>query len=124
MGSGPTAVNAPSIASSGRWSVQVMELIPRRARPRRPRIRDVVGVKPGGIAPAVFVVVRKTLLGQRDHAIERAAGARAPQRLEADILVVAGVIHLVELVPAAELRANRVPQELHYLDALLVIDAV
>src|SRR5436305_16688 len=88
------------------------------------RIRDVVGVKPGGIAPAVFVVVRKTLLGQRDHAIEGAAGARAPQRLEADILVVAGVVHLVELVPAAKLRADRVPQELHYLDALLVIDAV
>ncbi len=30
-GSGPTAVKAPSIASSGRWSIQLIALIPPHA---------------------------------------------------------------------------------------------
>jgi hypothetical protein len=38
--------------------------------------------------------------------------------------VVAGVVALVKLVPPAELGADRVPQELHDLDPLLVADAV
>ena len=38
--------------------------------------------------------------------------------------MVAGVVHLIEFVAAAELGADRVPQELHHLDALLVADAV
>jgi hypothetical protein len=29
--SGPTAVKAPSMASSGRWSIQLMVFTPRRA---------------------------------------------------------------------------------------------
>ncbi len=38
--------------------------------------------------------------------------------------MIAGVVHLVELVPAAEFGADRIPQELEHLDALLVADAV
>jgi hypothetical protein len=34
------------------------------------------------------------------------------------LLVVAGVVALVELVPAAELGADRVPHQLHQLDPL------
>src|SRR5438309_11454889 len=99
--SGPTAVKAPSIASSGRWSIQLISRSLRRALdPAHPRIGDVVGVEPGRIAPAVLVVIGQALLGQRDHAIERAGGARVPHRLDADVLVIAGVVHLVELVAA------------------------
>ena len=36
----------------------------------------------------------------------------------------AGIVHLVELVAGAELGADGVPQKLHDLDALLVVDAV
>src|SRR5437763_280209 len=39
------------------------------------------------------------------------------QRLDADVLVIAGIVHLVELVAVAELGTDRVPQELHHLDA-------
>src|SRR5262249_37522088 len=88
------------------------------------RIRDVIRVDPSGIAPTVLVVVGKALLGERAHALARTAGARVPQRLDADILVVTGVVHLVELVAAAELGADGVPQQLHHLDALFVADAV
>ena len=38
--------------------------------------------------------------------------------------MVAGVVHLVELVAAAEFGADRVPQQLHDLDALAIADAV
>ena len=44
------------------------------------------------------------------------------QRVAADLLVAAGVVDLVELVAAAELGADRVPQELHQLDALDRVD--
>src|ERR1044072_191931 len=41
------------------------------------------------------------------------------QQLRADVLVVARVVALVELVAPAELGAHRVPQELHHLHPLL-----
>src|SRR5437763_11132299 len=74
------------------------------------RIGHVVGIEPG-IAPAVLVVFGEARLRERGHAVERSGGARVPQRLNPDILVIAGVIHLVELVAAAELGADRVPQQ-------------
>ena len=42
-----------------------------------------------------------------------------PQRVEADLLVVAGVVALVQFVAPAELGADRVPDQLEELDALL-----
>src|SRR5215472_14197798 len=94
-----------------------------RAR-RGGRRRLFARIEPGRIGPAVLVVVGHAVLGQPDHAVERARGARVPHRLDADVLVVAGVVALVELVAGTELGADRVPQELHDLDALLVADAV
>src|SRR4030095_63630 len=135
----------PSMASSGRWSIQLIgsshfdafstanrkstspknAMLFRRARDAgNARIGDVIRIETGSVAPAVLVVIGQALLGEPDHAVERAARARVPHRLDADVLVVAGVVHLVELVAAAELGAHRVPKKLHHLDALLVTDAV
>src|SRR5580658_11246334 len=87
-------------------------------------LRLLARVEPGRIGPAVLVVVGHAVLGEADHAVEGARRARVPHRLDADVLVVAGVVALVELVARAELGTDRVPQELHDLDALLVADAV
>src|ERR1700722_16853048 len=81
----------------------------RRPRGARPEVRYVVRIDPGGVGPAVLVVVRHAGIGERDHLVEGAGAARVPHRLDADVLVVAGVVHLVELVAAAELGADRVP---------------
>src|SRR5262245_22459749 len=104
IGSGPIASKAPAMASSGRWSIQLM-VCRRSLRGARgtARMGDVVRVEPRGVGPAVLVVIRHAFVGQRHHAIQRPGAARVPQRLDADVLVVAGVVHLVELVAAAEL---------------------
>src|SRR5207249_12075007 len=62
--------------------------------------------------PIFLVIFAEALVRQRDHAVERAGGPRIPHCLDADIFVIAGVIHLVELVAAAEFGPDRVPQEL------------
>src|SRR5947207_4813813 len=86
--------------------------------------RNVVAAVVGGVLPAVLVVVGHAALGQRLHLLEPARSLCLVPRKEANQLMAAGVIHLVELVPRPELAADRVPQELHDLDALLVVDAV
>src|SRR5262245_33153129 len=91
-------------------------LLGRARLSRQPRIGDVAGIKPG-VAPALLVVFGETLVGEANHAVKGTGAARIPERLDADILVVAGVVHLVELVAAAELRADRIPQQLEHLDA-------
>src|SRR5438477_5060131 len=127
IGPGPTAVKAPSIASSGRWSIQLMghstvaersddrdQMTSSRisALLRRPRllrqtgIGHIVRIEPSRIGPAVFVVFGHALVGERRHLLERAGRARIPQRLDADILVVAGVIALVKLMTSAEFGAD------------------
>src|SRR5215467_14929404 len=68
-------------------------------------IGHVIRVEPGRSDPAILVVFGEALLGERDHAVERAGAACAPQRLDADVLVIAGVVPLVELVAAAKLGA-------------------
>src|SRR5437588_609269 len=45
-------------------------------------------------------------------------GIGPEDREAADLLVAAGIIHLVEFVPRPEFGADRVPQELHQLDPL------
>src|SRR5581483_5347797 len=140
-GSGATAMKAPSIASSGRWSIQLIfschhprrrmiqypppleslaisathtgcpagachraghsgrtrwrgmttELFGRAQPIRQPRIGNIARVEPRRIGPAVLVILGHTLLGERRHLVERAGAARIPQRLDADVLVIAGV---------------------------------
>src|SRR5205814_752440 len=81
IGPGPTAVKAPSMASSGRRSIQLMSefyacgrtaermtdvrpLLFRRPRLlRRSGIGDVIRIEPGRIGPAVLVVFRHALIG-------------------------------------------------------------
>src|SRR6476620_4238999 len=84
-------------------------LLLRRAR-RCAILRRFARVQPGRTDPPVLVVVGHALLGEPDHLVERAGSACVPHALDADILVVARVVDLVELVPAAELGADRVPR--------------
>ena len=57
-------------------------------------------------------------VGEALAAVDGAGRRRDEERLDADVLVVAGVVALVELVAAAELAADGVPEQLHQLDAL------
>src|SRR6516162_7539411 len=88
-----------------------------------PRMRDI-WVEPRRVSPAVLVVVGQAPVGERNHAVQASGAARMPQGLDANVLMVAGVVGFVEAVAAAELRSDRVPQELHDLDPLLVTDPV
>jgi len=74
--------------------------------------------------PAVLVVLRHALLGESHHLIERTRAACVEEGLEADHLIAACVVALVKLVPTAEFRAYRVPEQFHDLDPLLVFDPV
>src|SRR5262249_45154853 len=85
-------------------AVQEKHLLRRPCGARR-KVGYVVRIDPGRILPAALVVVRHAVVRERDHAVERAGTARVPHRLDADILVVAGIVHLIEFVAAAELGA-------------------
>src|SRR5215467_5871459 len=80
--------------------------------------------KPRRISPAVLVVIGETLVGERDHAVQGSRAARMPQGLDANVLMVAGVVGFIQAVTATELGADCIPQELHDLDPLLVGDPV
>src|SRR5262249_60950064 len=72
--------------------------------------------------PAVDVVLAHAALGELLPAVVLARGEGTEQGVAADLLVAARVVDLVELVPAAELGADRVPQKLHELDPLDRVD--
>src|SRR5437016_1964587 len=111
-------------ACDSNQSVAGPSLLRRAGDPGAAGVGDIIRIEPRSADPAVLVVFGEALLRERDHPIERARGARAPHRLDADVLVVAGVVPLVELMAPAELAADRIPEKLHHLDALLVVDAV
>src|SRR5262245_14066912 len=73
--------------------------------------------------PALQVVLRHARLGELLPAIVLPGGERPEQRVAPDLLVASGVVDLVQLVAAAELAADRIPQELHQLDASHRVDA-
>src|SRR5215510_15976380 len=66
--------------------------------------------------PPVKVVLRHAGLGELLPAVVLTGAQGAEQGVAPDLLVAAGVVDLIELVAAAELGANGVPQELHELD--------
>ena len=79
---------------------------------------------PGVVEPAGRVVVGHALVDERLHGFEVRALLRSGQRLEPDVVPPSGVVHLVQLVPATELCADAVPQELHRLHALFGVHAM
>src|SRR6202007_1199601 len=89
-----------------------------------PHQTDIAAVAIGRMAPAILVVIGHALIGQRFHGFKRAGALRLLQLEHADELVAAGIVHLVQLVAGAEFGPDRIPEELHDLDALLVVDAV
>src|ERR687886_959820 len=127
-------VKRPSVRriapGSIRWAVRLMAVAsgPSAAVARAVALAaeeaDVGVVDHVGHRPAVEVVLRHALLGEALERVGLAVGHRVEQDLEADVLVVARVVALVELVAAAELRAEGVPRELHELHALDGVVAV
>src|SRR5690348_16976837 len=69
-------------------------------------IGHIIRIEPASAHPAVLVIFGKALLRERDHALERARGACAPHCLDANVLMIAGVVPLVELMTPAELGAD------------------
>src|SRR5580658_6959309 len=74
--------------------------------------------------PAIQVILAKALVGERLVAFELAGGRLAEKELDASVLMIARVVALVELMPAAELGADRVPEQLHDLDPFDGVDPV
>src|SRR6185369_13943817 len=85
---------------------------------------DVVGVDEVGRRPAVEIVLGHAPLGEVAEALGGAAAVGHLPGDEPHGLGGARIISLVELVAAAELRAHRVPQQLHELDACHGVGAV
>src|SRR6516164_3736391 len=79
---------------------------------------DIIGIDEIGDCPALEIVFGHALVRKALPALVLARGERSEQRVAADFLVAAGVVDLIEFVARAELCANRIPQELHQLDAL------
>src|SRR5262245_38690609 len=84
---------------------------------------DVVGGDQIGRHPAVEVVLCHAALGEAAELSRGAALLRHRQRDDADDLGAARIVALIELVAAAELRADGVPEQLHQLDAIHGVDA-
>src|SRR6267142_3400855 len=85
---------------------------------------DVVRRDQIGRGPAVEIVLRHALLRESPELRGPAAVLGHLPRDQADGLGSARVVPLVQLVAAAELGADRVPQELHELDAIDRVGAV
>src|SRR5215510_13266986 len=81
------------------------------------RVHEILG------RPAVEVVLRHAALCELLPVVVLPGGEGTEQGVATDFLVAARVVDLVQLVPAAELGAHRVPQELHELDPLHGVDA-
>src|SRR5215468_7655071 len=81
------------------------------------RVDEILG------RPAVQVVLGHARLRELLPAVVLSRRQRAEERVAADLLVAARVVDLIELVAAAELAADGVPEELHQLDALDGVDA-
>src|SRR5262245_62470513 len=96
---------------------------PAMAKPYNNRLRSgALGVDEVASRPAVEVVFRHARLGELFPAVVLPGRERPEEGVAPDFLVAARVVDLVELVPAAELGADRVPQELHELDAPHCVD--
>src|SRR4051812_13781732 len=69
----------------------------------------IVRIDQIGCGPAVQVVLRHARIRESLPSIILPGGDRSEQRVPADLLMAAGVIHLIEFVPCAEFGANRIP---------------
>src|SRR5262249_23298126 len=74
---------------------------------------NIIGVDQVRRGPPVKVILGQALLGEAFifSALPRGLGRK--QRFEADAFVIAEVIPLIELVPAAKFRTDGVPHQFH-----------
>src|SRR5215470_17728583 len=82
---------------------------------RRVRNRTNRGCRRAGLAAGTGGGDHVNGRAEAAHPFERAACARVPHRLDANVLMVAGVVHLVKFMATTELGTDRVPEELHHL---------
>ena len=87
-------------------------------------IAELAGIGEVGHLPAVEIVFGHAFLGEALEAVGIARRLRAEQAIAPDLLGRAAVVDLVELVPAAELGCQAVPEELEQFNALLGLVAV
>src|SRR5215471_4454110 len=93
------------------------------AKPYNNRLRPrALGVDEVSSRPAIEVVFGHARLGELFPAVVLAGRERPEESVAPDLFVAARIVDLVELVPAGELGADRVPQELHELDAPHCVD--
>src|SRR5262245_44133331 len=83
-----------------------------------------LGVDEVSSRPAIEVVFGHARLGELFPAVVLAGSERPEEGVTPDLFVAARIVDLVELVPAGELGADRVPQKLHELDAPHGVDTV
>ena len=76
-------------------------------------------LQPGPINPSVQIIIGEALIDEFQALIQRAGAPGETDGIHADLLVVAGVIPLVQLMASAELGSDRVPKQLEQLDALV-----
>src|SRR6266511_553205 len=85
---------------------------------------DVVRVDEVGHSPAVQVVLTHALLDKPLTGICHAIRHRREQHFHTNVLVVAGIIAIVQLMTSTELAADGIPQELHELYSILCVVAI
>src|ERR1700682_20219 len=68
------------------------------------------------LGPAIQVVIRQTLVHEPGTLIENAGAAGEIHRVDANLLVIAGVVPLVEFVTPSKLGPDRVPHDLEEFD--------
>src|SRR5437762_9876418 len=73
---------------------------------------------PSTVHPSIEVIVGEAFIDECEALIERASAAREAHGVDADLLVVAGVVSFIQLMTSSEFRANSVPEQLEQLDAL------
>src|SRR5690606_12362951 len=105
-------------ARSSRW-VMVASCLSSVSMPPLAMHGEVVGIDEVGNRPTFEVVLCHALLRESLDTLGIAVRERAEQAVAADLLRAPAIVDLVELVTGAELGADRVPQKLHQLRALL-----
>ena len=85
---------------------------------------DVVRIDEIGNRPAVEVVLSETLVREATIGFRKACGFLCRKYFGTDGFVIAAIVALVEFVAAAELGADGIPEQLHYLDPINGIVAI
>src|SRR5438552_1942281 len=97
----PVSATMRTEASTQRQTLSMLSLIPLAPRVLRPAVQAVIG---------------QTLVHQPGALVENAGAAGEIHGVDANLLVIAGVVPLVEFVTSSKLGPDRVPYDLEEFD--------